>query len=394
MRDLIIKNATVVLPQEVLKNTDVLIENGKIKALGVGLVAAENTPLLDAAGDYLFPGFIDLHVHGGGGADFMDATVEAFETAVKTHLAHGTTLLYPTAMAASHEALCDFLDAYHEFQSQSPLAPLAPGVHFEGPYFFGAAQASRGAQNVSVLREPDMAEARTLLARAKGALLRWDIAPELAGANELATYLKEQGVVVSAAHTDATASEAAAGFAAGFSHVTHFYNATSMHRKREQTVYAGVVEATYLDDSVTVELIGDGCHIPREDVYLALKIKGAEKVSVITDGMRISGTDLQGGKLGSLRDGTDVIVEDGVAKLPSRVSFAGSIATMDRCLFVLCEKYEIDLPTASVLLSLAPALRMGVENSKGSIAEGKDADLVLVGADFAVKRVILNGEPI
>ncbi|MBQ9802232.1 MAG: N-acetylglucosamine-6-phosphate deacetylase [Clostridia bacterium] len=391
MRTLVIKNATVVTNSAILPETDVLVKDGKIAALGSHTEIPQGAEVLDAAGEYLLAGFIDLHVHGGGGADFMDATPAAFETAVQAHLAHGTTLLYPTAMAASHEALCDFLAAYRGFLKESPLAPLAPGVHFEGPYFFGATQASRGAQNAGALRLPDMEEVDTLLTLADGAILRWDASPELAGACEFAAHLRERGIVAAIAHTDATAEEARRGFESGFSHVTHFYNATSMHRKREQTVYAGVVEATYLDDGVTVELIGDGCHIPREDMYLALKIKGAEKVSVITDGTRISGTDLTCGKLGSLSEGTEVIVEAGVAKLPDRSSFAGSIATMDRCLRVLVSDYGIDLPTASVMLSLAPALCMGVADQKGSIAVGKDADLVLVTHDFLVKTVIVGG---
>lgn len=391
MHTLLIKNATVVTRSAVLPETEVLVKEGRIAAIGHGLQIPQDVKVLDAAGKYLLAGFIDLHVHGGGGADFMDATPAAFETAVQAHLAHGTTLLYPTAMAASHAALCDFLTAYHGFLKESSLAALAPGVHFEGPYFFGATGASRGAQKASALRLPDMGEVDALLKLANGAILRWDASPELEGACELATYLRERGILAAIAHTDATAEETRRGFESGFSHVTHFYNATSMHRKREQTVYAGVVEATYLDDGVTVELIGDGCHIPREDMYLALKIKGAERVSVITDGTRISGTDLTCGKLGSLSEGTDVIVEAGVAKLPDRSSFAGSIATMDRCLRVLVSDYGIDLPTASVMLSLAPALCMGVADRKGSIEAGKDADLVLVTHDFLVKTVIVGG---
>ena len=382
----------MVLPTGVLPDRNVLIKDGRIDDLNCPVCHKDGFLTLDAKGLYLFPGFIDLHVHGGGGADFMDATPEAFEIAVKAHLQHGTTLLYPTAMSATEEDLAAFIRAYLDFSKTSEYAAIAPGLHMEGPYFSGAGQKSSGAQPTSVLRFPDLAEVDRLLKLASGAILRWDAAPELEGACEFAAYLKARGIRTAVAHTDATAEECARGFDSGFSLVTHFYNATSMHRKREQKVYAGVVEATYLDDCVSVELIGDGCHIPREDILLALKIKGAQRVSVITDATRIAGTDLKMAKLGSLTKGRDVIVDDGVAKLPDLSSFAGSIATMDRCLRVLCGNYAIDPPTASVMLSLAPALYMGMEKSKGSIEIGKDADLVLATPDWTVQNVILGGD--
>lgn len=387
----LIKNAAVVFCDGV-RVSDILIKNGKIADIDYKGEITDNMEVIDADGDYLLAGFVDLHVHGGGGADFMDATVDAFETAVKAHLKHGTTLLYPTAVAASFEDLCDFLNAYNDFKANSDYADLTDGAHLEGPYFFGATQLSRGAQKADVLRLPDMAEVERLLAVSKGSIARWDASPELPGAYEFANKMRECGIVCAVAHTDATAPETLKGFENGFNHVTHFYNATSLHRKREQTVYAGVVEATYLDDNVTVELIGDGCHIPKETFMLTLKIKGRDKLSVITDGMRIAGTDMQSGKLGSLKNGSEVIVDSGVAKLADKVSFAGSIATMDRCLRVLCNDFGIDLPTASVMLSLTPAKRMGADNKKGSIAVGKDADLVLVDKNLNVKQVMAGGK--
>ncbi len=392
MKDLIIKNVRPVLRNEVLPVESLRIRNGRIESIGGENLPTGNETVLDGHGAYLFPGFIDLHVHGGGNADFMDATPEAFETAVRAHLAHGTTLLCPTAMSASEEDLSAFVKAYLEFRRTSRYASLTHGLHMEGPYFSGAGQHSSGAQKRDSLRLPDLAEVDRLLALADGAILRWDAAPELEGADLLARHLTARGVKCAVAHSDATAEQTAHGYDCGFSHVTHFYNAVSMHRKREQTVYAGIVEATYLDDRVSVELIGDGCHIPREDMLLALKIKGAEMVPVITDASRIAGTDLTSGRLGSLKNGTDIIVEDGVAKLPDRSSFAGSIATMDRCLRVLCHDYRIDLPTAATMLSYAPAKYMGIADTKGSIEIGKDADLVLVDTDWQIRNVLVGGE--
>jgi N-acetylglucosamine-6-phosphate deacetylase len=242
--------------------------------------------------------------------------------------------------------------------------------------------------------DPDPALTERLLARAKGQIVRWDAAPELSGIEEFGKRMRELGIVASVAHSDATADEADRAFAMGFSHVTHFYNAVSAHRKRGQTVTGGIVEATYLNDEVSVELIGDGCHIPRHELLLALKIKGAEGVSVITDAMRLAGTDMQSGKLGSEMGGTDVIVEDGVAKLTDRVSFAGSIATMDRCLRTLVFSFGLPMHVASALLSLSPARKMGIDKNKGSVEVGKDADLLIVSDRLQIKRVLLMGEDV
>ena len=386
---LVIKNARVVLGQGVTEPVSVLIRDSVISDLDY---KGECESVIDAEGGYLMSGFIDLHVHGGGGADFMDGTPEAFETAVASHLKHGTTLLYPTAMTASEEDISAFIDAYLEFKKKSPYAHLTGGLHLEGPYFSGANAQSSGAQKKGSMRLPDREETERHLERAQGNIVRWDAAVELEGIREFADRMNKAGVLMAIAHSDATADEAEKGFEWGFSHVTHFYNAVSSHRKREQTVYGGIVEATYLDDGVTVELIGDGCHIPRHELLLALKIKGEDGVSVITDATRIAGTDMKEGKLGGLKNGSDIIVEDGVAKLPDRTCFAGSIATMDRCLRTLCTLFGLPITTASRLLSLSPAKRMGISDKKGSIEIGKDADLVIVDEALQIKNVIVGGE--
>lgn len=386
MSSLLIKNANVVLPDEV-KLTNVLIKDGKIASLEYNDKADRE---IDINGDYLLAGFVDIHVHGGGGADFMDATLQAFETAVKSHLSHGTTTLIPTAMTATESDLVDFLNAFKDFKKNSEYSGLTPGVHLEGPYFSGANAKSSGAQPSGLLRLPDEAEMDRLLKIADGDILRWDAAPELCGSDMFAKKCKDNFILCSIAHSASTSEEAQKGIDNGFSHVTHFYNAVTTYRKEGQKVLAGVVEAAYLNDDVTVELICDGRHIPRDILRLALKIKGAEKVSAITDGMRISGTDMKSGKLGSLKNGTDVIVDDNVAKLPDMSSFAGSIATMDRCLRVLVKDYGIDIITASKMLSKAPSNLLGLKD-KGSIEMGKNADLVVFDSNLSFRKVIKNG---
>lgn len=392
MKNLLIKNAAVVFPDSIKHSCNVLTLNGKISDCDFRGDPPENTEIINAEGNYLLPGFIDIHIHGGGGADFMDATPEAFETAVKSHLQHGTTTLVPTAMSASEKDLTAFLKAFKSFRKNSKYGALTPGVHLEGPYFSGASAKSGGAQPRDILRLPDINEVERLLKTADGDILRWDAAPELPGADEFARCMTDNGILCAIAHSNADSEEAQRGIDCGFSHVTHFYNAVTTYHKTGQTVYGGIVETAYLNSGVTVELICDGKHIPRDILKLALKIKGVNSVAAITDAMRLSGTDMRQGKLGSLANGTDVIANDGVAKLPDMSSFAGSVATMDRCLKVLCLDYGISLTDASVMLSGTPARLLRLGSTKGRIQNGMDADMVLVNREMAVMCVISNGK--
>lgn len=389
---LLIKKARAVLPHKITDPINVLVKDGKIEKIGAEQDNG-SVPSIDADGGYLFAGFIDVHVHGGGGADFMDGTSEAFETAVKAHLKRGTTTIVPTAMTACNQELKGFVKAYLEFKEKSKYADLASGLHLEGPYFSKANGKSKGAQSGELIRDIDFGEIKEILTLAKGNIIRWDAAPEVENSEKFAETMVENGIICAVAHTNATADQAEKGFKAGFSHVTHFYNAVTAYMKREQQVTAGVVEAAYLDENVTVELICDGRHIPKQCLQLALKIKGADKVLGITDATRISCTDMTEGKLGSLKNGTDVIVDDGVAKLPDMSSYAGSICTMDRALRVLCKDYGIDPVTASKMLSATPAKHIKAGNT-GEIREGFNADLVITDSDFNVKTVIKKGKAI
>ena len=389
MSSLLIKNANVVLPNEV-RQTNILIKDNEIEKIGVE-TTGNYCQTIDAECGYLFPGFIDVHIHGGGGADFMDATLEAFETVVKAHLKHGTTTLIPTAMTATNEELIGFINAYHQFKANSKYADLAVGLHLEGPYFSKANGKSKGAQSGNLIRDIDFDEINQILALANGSIIRWDAAPEVENSGKFAKAMKGNNIICAVAHTNATAQEAQKAFEYGFSHITHFYNAVTAYMKREQIVTAGVVEATYLNENITVELICDGKHIPKQCMELALKIKGADKVVGITDATRISCTNMSSGKLGSIKNGTEVIVDDGVAKLSDMSSYAGSICTMDRALKVLCIDYDIDPVTASKMLSATPAKHIKAENI-GQIREGFNADLVITDSEYSVKKVIKNGQ--
>lgn len=386
MAKLWIGNGRLVLPDRITENGSALIEDGKITAVGASCPA--DAQEVNVNGAYILPGFIDIHVHGGGNADFMDGELEAFSQAAKAHCAHGTTALCPTTMTCPDEFLDETIDLFLEAKKQSTGGAELLGLHLEGPFFSAA---SKGAQPVSEQRIPDEKTLNRILDRAQGSILRWDAAPELPNMDIFARILKERGVMVSLAHSACTAEKALEAFSWGFCHVTHFYNACTTFHKVDGIVHSGTVEATYISDDVTIELIGDGCHIPRESMLLAYRIKGADKIALITDSMRAAGTDDTASILGSKHCGVPVVVKDDVAQLPDFSSYAGSIATMDRCLRTAHVKNGIPLTDVSRMLSLTPARLIGVSDRKGSIEAGKDADIVIMDESFTVKDVYVKG---
>lgn len=387
MAKLWIGNGNVVLKDRVTESGSVLVEDGKIVAINVPCPA--DAEAVDAKNGYILPGFIDLHVHGGGDADFMDGTVEAFCQAARAHCAHGTTALCPTTMTCPDELLEETIDLFLEAKDRPDTGAQLLGLHLEGPFFSAA---SKGAQPISEQRLPTEEMLNGILDRAQGNILRWDAAPELDNMDLFAKTVTERGVMASVAHTSATATRAMEAYDWGFSHATHFYNAMSTFHKVSGIVHSGVIEATYLRDDVTIELIGDGCHIPKESMLLALRIKGPDRIALITDAMRAAGTNDIHSILGARSTGVPVVVKDDVAQLPDFSSYAGSIATMDRCLRTAHVKYSIPLEDVSKMLSLTPARLCGCETTKGSLEVGKDADIVIMTPDFQVSNVFVMGK--
>ena len=387
MAKLWIGNGNVVLKDRVTESGSVLVEDGKI--VGINVPCPPNAEAVDAKNGYILPGFIDLHVHGGGDADFMDGTVEAFCQAARAHCAHGTTALCPTTMTCPDELLEETIDLFLEAKDRPDTGAQLLGLHLEGPFFSAA---SKGAQPISEQRLPTEEMLNGILDRAQGNILRWDAAPELDHMDLFAKTVTERGVMASVAHTSATATRAMEAYDWGFNHATHFYNAMSTFHKVNGIVHSGVIEATYLRDDVTIELIGDGCHIPKESMLLALRIKGPDRIALITDAMRAAGTNDIHSILGARATGVPVVVKDDVAQLPDFSSYAGSIATMDRCLRTAHVKYGIPLEDVSKMLSLTPARLCGCETTKGSLEVGKDADIVIMTPDFQVSNVFVMGK--
>lgn len=382
-----IGNGQIVLPDAVVENGSVLLEEGKI--LQVNQPCPADAVYVDAQGGYILPGFVDMHVHGGGDSDFMDEDPAAFSVIARAHCAHGTTALCPTTMTCPDTLLEKTIDLFLAADKCPAGGAELLGMHLEGPYFSAA---SKGAQPIGEQRIPTREDLERILDRAKGWILRWDAAPELDNMELFAQVMAQRGVMASLAHSGATATQTLQAYDWGFSHVTHFYNACTTFHKKEGIVHSGIIEATYLRDDVTIELIGDGCHIPKESMLLALRIKGADKIALITDAMRAAGVDCETSTLGARTTGVPVVIKDDVAQLTDLSSYAGSIATMDRCLRTAHVRYGIPLEQVSRMLSLTPARLCGVAERKGSLEVGKDADVVIMTPDFQVKEVYVRGE--
>jgi N-acetylglucosamine-6-phosphate deacetylase len=263
-------------------------------------------------------------------------------------------------------------------------------MHLEGPYF---ALSQRGAQDPRYIRDPNPEEYKAVIEYSKS-ITRWSAAPELKGAIEFGRYLKSKGILPAIAHTDAIYEEALEAFENGYSLATHFYSAMSGVTRRNAYRYAGVIEAGYLIDEMDLEIIADGIHLPPPLLKLIYKIKGPDKIALITDAMRGAGMPEGDSVLGNIHTGLKVIIEDGVAKLPDRTSFAGSVATFDRLVRTMVQQADVSLIDAVKMATATPARIMGLSDRKGSLVVGKDADIVIFDEDISIKTTIINGQVI
>lgn len=382
-----ITNGTILTPFRAIKNGTVVIENGKILGVHDGNVEVPDAIEMDAKGQYIAPGFIDIHVHGGGGFDFMDGTEEAFLKIAELHVQYGTTSLVPTTLTAEKEDLLQTLDVYEKANHQNTKGANFLGIHLEGPYF---ALSQRGAQDPRYIRNPDPVEYEEILSHSS-CIVRWSAAPELEGAIAFGQRLRQKGILAAIAHTDAFYDDVLAAYENGYSLVTHLYSAMSGVTRKNAFRYAGVIESAFLLD-LDVEIIGDGIHLPAPLLKLIYKIKGADRTALITDAMRGAGMPEGESTLGSLKNGLKVIIEDGVAKMPDRTSFAGSVATFDRLVRNMVNMADVSLLEAVRMASTTPARIMGVDDRKGSLAKGKDADIVFFDKDINVSMTMVGGK--
>lgn len=387
---ILIKNALIVTADEVLSGNNLLVADGKIEYIGKDIPYADK--VIDAEGDYLLPGFIDLHCHGGDGYEFMDASPEEMNHITDFHLAHGTTTMLATTLAAPDSEIDSCLSNIARFLDTDAHQTVL-GVHLEGPWFDPE---QSGAQNPEHIRPPRDGEITELFQKYPF-IKRISAAPEICGGLELGDEASSLGIIASVGHSGADFGTVEQAISHGYTLMTHLYSGMLGVVRRNSYRIAGAVEAGLYFDDLFVEIIADGKHLPAELLRYIYKIKGCDRICLITDAIRAAGmSDGSMTRIGSKDSGLDVIVEDGVAKLPSRQSFAGSTATADRLYSTILDTVGCNIVSASRMASLTPARLLGLSD-RGEIAVGKRADLILTsidGSKLNIKQIIFGGKEI
>ena len=383
-----IENITIVTPQGQFPGAiDILGDKIAAVHTGVPTTAADN--IIDGKGAYACAGFVDIHVHGGGNIDFMGASPEEVKTACAAHAKCGTTTILPTTVTANLEMTETMIQNVRIAAENCPVT--IPGVHLEGP-FLSPAQA--GAQDPENLLAPSE-EVLTRLENAwPGGIKIMGVAPELPGGVEFGKVLSSHGIRATIAHSDADYNTCVEALASGYTDIAHIYSGCSMVHRINGYRHGGVVEAGLVEDGFTVQIIADGCHLPPELLKLIFKCKGADKISLITDALFPAGADLPEGSVLRQANGMETILEDGVMKMPHRQAFAGSIATMDRLVRNMVTLAGASLSDAVAMATATPARVAGLDDHKGHLKPGFDADIVLLDENLQVTAVYAMGKKI
>lgn len=370
-----------------------LVRDGRIVSVSSesDAVPADAT-VVDSGDGFLCPGFVDLHVHGGDGSDFMDGTAEAFRNALRSHARHGTTRMAVTTTVATHEQiLATFGQTRHFRRNPDPHGARVMGAHFYGPYFRYEA---RGAHPGGPIRPPVEHEFLQYLEFADD-LVTATVAPEIPGAKEFALACAERGVRTNVGHSWATFDQMTEAVGWGIRHVDHLFCAMSdKTRLRQFQMYpmqGGVLEATLYYDELTTEVIADGKHLDAGLLKLALKLKGMDRLALVTDCSRA--LDMPDGDylIGPKDGGEPIIKRDGVGMMPDGKALGSSVEGMDHMIRTFVAMTGCPLWTAVRMASLTPAVIAGRGQELGSLERGKQADVVLTDKDFTVKRVFIDG---
>ena len=399
MRRVRVVNATLILPDRQIAGGAIDVDNGRIQALGP---EPELSPwsgsTVDAAGYFVAPGFVDLHVHGGNNADFMDGTVESFETAIRAHTHHGTTSIVPTSTVARHEQTIAFLQNTRSLRRRGAQPQLGlcrvVGAHLYGPYFN---EEKVGCHPKDPARPPDPAEYEEYLEFAD-VLLTATCAPELPGAPAFYRAAGSKGVRLNAGHSNATWTEMAAAYELGMRHVDHLYCAmssvSSLRERCGTPMQASMLEFVLATADMTTEVIADGRHLSPDLLRFVATVKGAARTALVTDCSRALDQPPGMYTFGPLDGGAAFYSDGGVGLLPDSVNLASSVRGMDFMVRHMHQQVGLDLPTAVRMASLTPATIIGLQGEIGSLEAGKRADLLFLDAELNVMNVFLGGEAV
>ena len=383
-------NGSVITDSGVISDGMVVVRGDRIEYVGPRREVPAGAEIVDASGLFLSPGFVDIHIHGGAGSDFMDATTQDIETVFRYHAAHGTTSLCPTTATAPLAEILAALEALERYRSGPQRFGRALGAHIEGPYL---AMTKRGCHLPQFVRNPEEREWRQILER--GPIASMTLAPELPGARVLVEELHRRGANANAGHSEALYQEVEDAAGWGVRHVTHLYCAMTdaMNNRWRGTPNprsGGIVEAVYLDDRLSSELITDGKHLSREMLKLAFRNKGYEKLAIVTDAMRGAGMP-DGEYTFGPRHGMLAVVKNGEARIPDGTALASSVFPMDAMVRVFRELAGCPLWQAVRMASLTPAEIVHRAGEIGSLAPGKFGDVLIIDEQVNVKAVYIGG---
>lgn len=366
-------NGNLILPNGIVKNKTLLFDD---KILDIIDTTPDNIEIIDAKGNFIAPGLIDIHIHGSGGADTMDGTAAALDTISKTIAKCGVTSFLPTTMTMSTELIYDTLHSIRKAMFSTPKGAKILGAHMEGPFINIK---YKGAQNEKYIQKPNF----KVIEPFKDIIKLITVAPEM---DKNLQFIKEvklrSDIIISIGHSNATFEEAVDAINNGITHITHTFNAMTPLTHRSP----GVVGAAFSTD-VSAEIIADKIHVHPKIFQLFLNNKGKDKVVLITDSMRAGCMNEGRYDLG----GQLVLVKDGSARLEDE-TLAGSVLTLNKAIKNFYENTTLELHAAFSLASYNPACVLNLHHKKGSIKIGKDADLIIIDKNFDVHKTIVEGQ--
>jgi len=379
---MILKNARLIFPDGIRDGLEVVVHEGKIDAIRPPALT-RGKDVVDLAGNYLAPGFIDLHVHGARGHDTMEGSAEAFRAICDFHASGGTTSLLLTTAAAPIASLVELLKAARNFR---PSISAIAGVHVEGPFI---SKAKCGAQRPEFIQNPSPAAVQRLLEHAD-VIKHVTIAPELPGALDAIENFHTHGITVSGGHSNAWDEEARAGFEHGMRSVTHTFNCMSSARHRGVYRVGGLLEFALSERQISCELIADGHHVSPTLMKMLYRAKGPGGICLVTDAT--AGAGLPDGSQFSLF-GNDCMVEGGVCLLSDHSALAGGASRMIDLVRNMVHDVAVPMHEAVAMVTQNPARALGLE-AKGRLRVGADADLVILSPDLEILRTFAAGEQI